>query len=95
VATMNPEASPEAMAAVAQVARIIADPNQRRYFAADPAATLERAGVAVEHIPQRVFEGLSSLSEDELAVLARVCEDLQESGFYVEVPGDGLRCCWF
>jgi hypothetical protein len=91
---LSPEPSPEAMAAVARLSTIIADPEMRRAFVTDPSGTLERAGVNAEYIPQRLLETLMSLGEDELEVLARMCEDLTESGFYVEVSGNG-RVCWY
>jgi hypothetical protein len=94
MATFNPEASPEAVAAVARLSQVVADPEWRRSFVADPIAALERANIVVAHIPQRLLESLQSLSEEELEVLARICPELVEAGFYVEVPDYG-RVCYY
>jgi hypothetical protein len=94
MAQLSPEPSPEAMAAVARLSAMIADPEMRRAFVADPSGTLERAGVNAEYVPQPLLESITSLGEEELELLARVCEDLIEAGFYVEVPGFG-RVCWY
>ena len=94
VVTSNPEASPEAVAAVARLSQVVADPEWRRSFVADPIPALESANIVVAHIPQRLLESLQSLSEEELEVLARICPELVEAGFYVEVPDYG-RVCYY
>jgi hypothetical protein len=94
VATPNPEASPEAEAAVARLSEVVADPEWRRAFVADPMPALDQANIIAEHIPQQLLESLLSLREEELEVLAGFCGDLVEAGFYVEVPPYG-RVGWY
>jgi hypothetical protein len=93
VATVNPGASDEALAALVELANVLADPDKRRSFAAakpaDKAATLQEMGVTVQYIPERVVSGLASASEQELEFLSRRNDDLVGSGLYVEVPDKG------
>lgn len=85
------KASPEAQAAVATLARAISDPEQRKAFVADPRGAL---GEAYQHVPERLLEGISRMSEDELVVISNHCEALVAAGLYVELPGGG-RLCFF
>jgi hypothetical protein len=91
VATINPGASDDALAALVELANVLADPARRRSLAAaepaDFAATLQEMGVAVQYIPERVVSGLASASEQELEFLSRRNDDLVASGLYVQVPG--------
>ena len=90
--TINPEVSPESVVAVAQLAHLIADAEQRSAFVANPVGTLEQAGVTVEHIPQSLLDNLTSLSEDELGIVSRHCEELVRAGFFVDVADQGPLC---
>jgi hypothetical protein len=92
VATMNPEASPEAVAALARLAEILEQPDRRDSFVADPVGTLQQEDVTVEHVPRGLLDFLGSLSPDELAILSRHCKELVRSGFFVSVPGIGKVC---
>jgi hypothetical protein len=93
VATLNPGASAEALAALVELANVISDPDKRRSLAAaepaDTAATLQEMGVTVQYIPERVVSGLASASEQELEFLSRRNDDLVASGLNVEVPDKG------
>jgi hypothetical protein len=93
VATVNPGASAEALAALVELANVLADPDNRRSLAAaepaDTAATLQEMGVTVQYIPERVVSGLASASEQELEFLSSRNDDLVASGLYVDVPDKG------
>jgi hypothetical protein len=93
VATVNPGASDEAVAALVELANVLADPDKRRSLAAaepaDTAATLQELGVTVQYIPERVVSGLGSASEQELEFLSHRNDDLVASGLYVQVPKGG------
>ena len=87
-----PQASAEAQQALAQLGAVIADPRRRARFSDDPRSALKDAGVAVEHLPDRMIDRLGKLSEDELVIIAEHCEDLVANGFYVELPNGGRAC---
>jgi hypothetical protein len=89
-----PQASAEAQAALAQLARLIADPERRREFSVDARRALDNAGVAHEHLPDALIDRFGGLSEDELTIMAERNEDLMEHGFYAELRG-GVRLCLF
>ena len=89
-----PKASPEAQEALAQLAAVIADPEQRRSFAVDARATLEKAGVPLRHLPDAMVDRLGGLGLDELTIIGEHCEDLMAHGFWVELPNGG-RSCFF
>ena len=74
---------------VTDIARkVLADPEMRRTFADDPRATLQRAGIDAEAVPDRLLETLTGLSYDELGVVARMNETLVDIGFTSESGGD-------
>jgi hypothetical protein len=72
--------------------RVLADPQTRRAFADDPTGTLQRAGIDPEAVPGRLLETLTSLSFDELGVVARMNESLVDVGFTSE---SGALCFIF
>jgi hypothetical protein len=93
VATINPGASDEALAAMAELTSALGDADKRRSLAAtDPAEfaeALKNAGVTVENIPEGVISGLASASEQELVFLSRLSDELVASGLSVRVADKG------
>lgn len=87
-----PKASPDAQLAMARLATVIADDKLRRDFADDARATLEKAGVPLDHIPPSMIDRLGRLGVDELSIIAEHCEDLVAHGFYAELPEGGHAC---
>jgi hypothetical protein len=53
---------------------------------------LEKAGVATQHLPDRLIDRLGRMSVDELEIIADHCEELVAMGFYVELPNGGRAC---
>ena len=65
---------------VEKVANVIADAGRRRDFAANPEGTLTDAGVDVDQLPDGVRSTLFGLSHEELDVVSRVKESLDQAG---------------
>ncbi len=63
-----------------KVADIISDRGRRRDFAQDPDKTLTDAGVDVGQLPDGVHSTLVGLSQEELDVLSRVKDGLNQAG---------------
>ncbi len=89
-----PKSSSEALRALGGLSAVVADPDQRKEFSVDARATLERAGVDLEQLPEGLVERLGSLGYDELTVLAKHAAELRKHGFYGEFP-DGVRLEFF
>ena len=79
----------EAAAELKKLADVIADPGQRKSFAADPDGTLDRVDVKPEAIPENVLTTLKGLNQEELRVLARLNSTLLESGLSAEAGDQG------
>lgn len=71
---------------------MIADDTLRQDFAVDARATLEKAGVPLDHIPPSMIDRLGRLGVDELSIIAEHCDDLMKHGFYAELPEGGHAC---
>lgn len=71
---------------------VIADPEQRRDFTVDARATLEKAGIDTQHLPDALIDRLGGMNVDELTIIAKHCEDLVAHGFWVELPNGGKAC---
>jgi hypothetical protein len=92
MATMNPEASSEAVAALARLAQVLDRPDGRESFVADPVAALRQSDIAEDAVPRGLLDFLRSLSPEELEILSRHCQELVRSGYFVSVPGIGKLC---
>lgn len=57
---------------VSKLGKALSRPAFRKAFARDHIAAMQRAGVKTTGVPKGVLKTLTSLSEDELEVLARV-----------------------
>jgi hypothetical protein len=76
----------EAISTIAS--KVLASAALRKSFAADPLGTLERAGIDIRAIPERILDTLAELSYEELGVVARVNQTLIESGIAAEPVGE-------
>ena len=85
----SPEDPTQAAAELKKLADVIADPGQRKSFAADPDGTLDRVDVKPEAIPENVLSTLKGLSQEELRVLSRLNSSLLESGLSADAGGQG------
>ena len=76
---------------------ILDDPALRGAYTQDPAATFDRAQAtdptlataSYEAIPPTTRAALQVLSEEELALLARIGRRFMEDGMVIDVPGVG------
>jgi hypothetical protein len=66
--------------AFAKLGNLLRDPEQRKQFWLDPAKALSNVGVRPDDIPESVRNTLHDLSYEELRVLARVNQSLDEAG---------------
>ena len=65
---------------IQKLADMISDPGQRKAFAEEPEKTATNAGIDVGRLPDEVRSTLFDLSHEELGVLARVKESLDQAG---------------
>jgi hypothetical protein len=65
---------------VEKLAELISDPGQRKAFAHTPEKTLTDAGIDVGKLPEGIRSTLFDLSYEELRVLSRVKESLEQAG---------------
>jgi len=86
----TPEGFSEAAIELQKLAGLIADPVQRKAFAADPNGTLDLSDVNPEAIPEEVLDTLKGLSQEELRLLASFNATLIDAGLSVDV-GKGNR----
>lgn len=85
----SPEGSSDAATELKKLADVIADPGQRKSFAADPDGTLDRSDVNPDAIPDGVLGTLKGLSQEELRALARLNSQLLDSGISAEAGSSG------
>lgn len=64
---------------LSKLGKALSRPAFRKAFARDHIAAMKRAGVKTTGVPKGVLKTLTSLSEDELEVLARVKGSLRRS----------------
>jgi hypothetical protein len=76
-------------AVLADVARMARDEERRPRFREDPFATVE--GFA--SLPDDVQAMFRAMGDRELEAIGRMCEELVDGGFAVEM--DGMRLCMF
>jgi hypothetical protein len=76
-------------AVLADIARMARDAERRPRFREDPFGTVE--GFA--SLPEQVQAMFRDMGDRELAAIGRMCEDLVDGGFAVEM--DGMRLCMF
>jgi hypothetical protein len=65
----------------------------RKSFATDPLATVERLGLNRELIPANMLDRLAECSYEELTVVFRLLSVSCEEGLRVELPDDGGSVC--
>lgn len=65
---------------IQKLGRLISDPARRKAFAHDPEKTLTDAGIDIGGLPDGVRSTLFDLSHEELRVLSRVKDSLQQAG---------------
>lgn len=80
------EPTDKARAALARLAQVLADPKQRAAFLDDPHGTVE----GYEQIPASVRETFEGLSHEELDLISRTHDTLDQAGFYVDTDGGRL-----
>jgi hypothetical protein len=96
----GPEITPEDVAAgqaMEVIGIILDDPARRGAYTQDPAGTFRRAQAtdpqleraSYEAIPATTRAALEVLSDEELALLARIGRRFIEDGMYIDVPGVG------
>jgi hypothetical protein len=86
------EGSPEAAAALAVFATLIADEGNREKFARGGEEELREAGVNTAALPRELVDLLVGFDRAQLDLLADTCDTLVEAGFYVNLPGGGRVC---
>ena len=76
--------------ALALLAQVLSDPEKRRAFADDPAATLDsELGVAKNDLPPKVRAFFSELTYEELRVLAQLQKTMKGvEGLFEDVHTD-------
>jgi hypothetical protein len=74
--------------AFAKLGNLLRDPKGRKEFWLDPQKALRRVGVHHGEIPEPVQKVLQDLSYEELRVLGRVNDSLDEAGVPRELKGD-------
>jgi hypothetical protein len=86
------EASDEQKAAFQRFLDVIAaDEERREAFTERPAQTLEDAGIDASQLPPELLGFLRALSEEELALLSRVCKLSKDVGLFT--IQDGVTIC--
>ena len=63
-----------------KLGEVISEPGQRKAFADDPEKTLTDAGIDVGRLPDEVRSTLFNLSYEELGIISRVKESLDQAG---------------
>jgi hypothetical protein len=72
--------------AVADIAKVLSDPEKRRKFAEDPGGTIDALGDDAKALPPKVRKFFSDLTYEELRVLAQLQQTMKgQEGLYEEV----------
>ena len=85
------ESSPPAPEAMARLAQVIGDRSKHADLISDAESALRKAGITRGELPDEIFDALSALDEEQLAVVADASEKLVQHGFRIETPG-GTVC---
>lgn len=70
----------EASSEVKKLAKMISDPGKRKAFADAPEKTLTDAGIDAGNLPEGIRSTLFDLSYEELSVIDRVKQSLNQAG---------------
>ncbi len=95
VERVDPSEREALVSELAKLIEIIQDSPQRRTFLEDPRGTLEKHGVDLDVVPEKVLDTLGGLSYEELGVVVKVCEDFAEAGLTLGEFERGGRVCFF
>jgi hypothetical protein len=80
--------SPETLRALSTLLReVLADPKQRKAFFADPGQTLGKLG-----LPESLTSFLHDLSYEELRLLGRTSQAMQEANLVYRLDDGGTVC---
>lgn len=79
---------------LARLTGVLADEAKRASFAENPEKALSDAGVPPGVLPREVTSALGSLTPDQLGAVAAMCEEMINSGMYLQLPNDGGKLCF-
>jgi hypothetical protein len=89
MAQSRKEGSPESVAALAGLLKVISRPATRKAFHADPIAALREAKIDPAHLPADVLDHLSGFSLEELRLLSHLNSTLVGAGMRATADDGG------